>query len=87
MPVCIMQQQASQDTQNEALLTTPFMDYLGSQPTHVKCILRNLMEQDTNPDYQLQALNEGKVMIATDGLVAEKKGYFAVVLYTEEAEL
>eukprot|EP00957_Ditylum_brightwellii_P041918 3174944-Ditylum_brightwellii.AAC.1 len=32
-------------------------------------------------------LNKGKVTVATDGSVAEKKGYFAVVFHTEDKEI
>eukprot|EP00957_Ditylum_brightwellii_P187859 14303363-Ditylum_brightwellii.AAC.1 len=35
-------------------------------------------------DYWIDAINSGEVTIAMDGSVADKKGYFATVLYTTE---
>eukprot|EP00957_Ditylum_brightwellii_P191430 14574472-Ditylum_brightwellii.AAC.1 len=46
-----------------------------------------LIDQDIYPGYLIQALNKGKVTIATAGLVAEKKGYFAVVFHTDDKDI
>eukprot|EP00957_Ditylum_brightwellii_P128001 9761837-Ditylum_brightwellii.AAC.1 len=50
-------------------------------------MLRNLLNQAVDAQYWTAALNDGRVHIATDGLVATKKGYFEVIFHTEERTL
>eukprot|EP00957_Ditylum_brightwellii_P013974 1054500-Ditylum_brightwellii.AAC.1 len=40
--------------------------------------------EDVDVNYWIDTINAGAVTIATDGSVADKKGYFAVVLFTTE---
>jgi hypothetical protein len=60
-----------------------FISYLHTLPEHVQRFLGNLHHQQVNVDYWTTALQQGEVHIATDVLVAGKKGYFAVVFHTE----
>eukprot|EP00957_Ditylum_brightwellii_P199357 15195621-Ditylum_brightwellii.AAC.1 len=57
---------------------TTFGEYIDQQPHHIKCLLGNLHTDDVDLEYWIQAISNGKVTIATDGSVAQKKGYFAV---------
>eukprot|EP00957_Ditylum_brightwellii_P074488 5659951-Ditylum_brightwellii.AAC.1 len=50
----------------------------------VRRLLGNLRVEDMDVNYWITAINAGAVMIATDGSVADKRGYFAVVLFTTE---
>jgi hypothetical protein len=82
-----MQAQAQQQT---ALATTSlpsFAEYIGIQPPHIQRLLGNLHTDNINPDYWIQAITEGTVTIATDGSVAKRKGYFAVVFHTDESTI
>eukprot|EP00957_Ditylum_brightwellii_P067456 5120306-Ditylum_brightwellii.AAC.1 len=55
---------------------TAFISYLHTLPEHVQHFLGNLHHQQVNADYWITALQQGEVHIATNGLVAGKKGYF-----------
>eukprot|EP00957_Ditylum_brightwellii_P020968 1580506-Ditylum_brightwellii.AAC.1 len=50
-------------------------------------MLGNLKAAEVDVDYWIQALNCGNVTIATDGLVAAQRGYFATVLHTDQRQL
>eukprot|EP00957_Ditylum_brightwellii_P134892 10284490-Ditylum_brightwellii.AAC.1 len=54
---------------------TTFVAYIDQQPHHIKCLLGNLHADDVDPEYWIQAISNGKVTIATDGSVAQKKVY------------
>eukprot|EP00957_Ditylum_brightwellii_P204378 15338972-Ditylum_brightwellii.AAC.1 len=64
--------------------TQTFAAFLVKQPHHVQQLLGNLCAEDVDVDYWINAINVGAVTIATDGSVADKKGYFVAVLYTTE---
>eukprot|EP00957_Ditylum_brightwellii_P178174 13570495-Ditylum_brightwellii.AAC.1 len=64
--------------------TQTFAALLVKQLHHVQQLLGNLCTEDVDVDYWINVINAGAVMIATDGSVADKKGYFATVLYTME---
>eukprot|EP00957_Ditylum_brightwellii_P126124 9614785-Ditylum_brightwellii.AAC.1 len=57
---------------------TTFGEYIDQQPHHIKHLLGNLHTDGVDPEYWIQAISDGNVTIATDGSVAQKKGYFAV---------
>eukprot|EP00957_Ditylum_brightwellii_P171687 13070123-Ditylum_brightwellii.AAC.1 len=62
---------------------TTFVAYIDQQPHRIKRLLGNLHADDVDPEYWIQAISNGKVAIATDGSVAQKKVYFAVVFHTD----
>eukprot|EP00957_Ditylum_brightwellii_P145910 11111071-Ditylum_brightwellii.AAC.1 len=62
--------------------TQTFAAFLVKQLHHVQQLLGNLRVEDVDVDYWINAINAGAVMIAKDGSVADKKRYFATVLYT-----
>eukprot|EP00957_Ditylum_brightwellii_P071546 5439548-Ditylum_brightwellii.AAC.1 len=64
-----------------------FFGYIAQQPQHIKWLLGNLNAQNVDPNHWLTAINNVEVMIATDGSVAEQKGYFAVTLHTENEQI
>eukprot|EP00957_Ditylum_brightwellii_P022814 1721008-Ditylum_brightwellii.AAC.1 len=64
-----------------------FSEYLDKQQQHTKQLLGTLLVQDIDPKYWTQALNDGKVTVATDESVAEKKGYFAIIFHTADEEI
>eukprot|EP00957_Ditylum_brightwellii_P203698 15335827-Ditylum_brightwellii.AAC.1 len=86
-PVAIVQQQVELDTNQVTNTYTTFHAYLTTQPHHVKHLLGTLLDNNIDTDYWIKALNDNKVTIATDGSVADKKGYFAVVLHMDKALL
>eukprot|EP00957_Ditylum_brightwellii_P167099 12720621-Ditylum_brightwellii.AAC.1 len=57
--------------------TESFETYLAKQPDQVKRMLSNLKAAEVDVDYWIDALNCRNVTIATDGLVAAQRGYFA----------
>eukprot|EP00957_Ditylum_brightwellii_P019607 1479274-Ditylum_brightwellii.AAC.1 len=64
-----------------------FDNFLSHQPCHVQCLLGNLDTAHINVECLIDAINRGTVTIATDGLVSNKKGYFATILYTGQQQL
>eukprot|EP00957_Ditylum_brightwellii_P119645 9128541-Ditylum_brightwellii.AAC.1 len=50
-------------------------------------MLGNLKSAEVDVDYWIDALNHGNVTIATDGSVAAQRGYFAMVLHTDQQQL
>eukprot|EP00957_Ditylum_brightwellii_P211227 15365920-Ditylum_brightwellii.AAC.2 len=64
-----------------------FTDYMQQLPKHVKCFLGNLHCQQIDVDYRIAALQQGHVHISTDGSVADRKGYHAVVFHTDSQML
>ena len=63
------------------------MAYIDQQPSHIKRLLGNLHADNVDPEYWIQAISNGIVTIATDGSVAQKKGYFAVVFHTDNKSI
>eukprot|EP00957_Ditylum_brightwellii_P026867 2031263-Ditylum_brightwellii.AAC.1 len=61
--------------------------HFNTLPSHIKRTLGNLKTQEVDVDYWLQALQENKVTIASDGSVIRKRGLYAIILYTEERKL
>eukprot|EP00957_Ditylum_brightwellii_P097392 7417936-Ditylum_brightwellii.AAC.1 len=68
-------------------LPTSFAAYINQQPHHIKCLLGNLHADNVGPEYWIQAISDGIVIIAIDGSVAQKKGYFAVVFHTNNKSI
>eukprot|EP00957_Ditylum_brightwellii_P176941 13478026-Ditylum_brightwellii.AAC.2 len=64
-----------------------FQSHFDTVPSHIKGTLGNLKTQEVDVEYWLQALQENKVTIASDGSVKGKMGSYAAILYTEEREL
>eukprot|EP00957_Ditylum_brightwellii_P121223 9244615-Ditylum_brightwellii.AAC.1 len=62
---------------------TNFGGYIDQQLLHIKRLLGSLHTDDVDLEYWIQAISDRKATIATDGSVAQKKGYFAVVFYTD----
>eukprot|EP00957_Ditylum_brightwellii_P172747 13150895-Ditylum_brightwellii.AAC.1 len=60
-----------------------FQEFIAQQPDYVKRLLGTLQAEQIDPSFWIQALNNDKVMIATNGSVAHMKGYFAVVFHTD----
>eukprot|EP00957_Ditylum_brightwellii_P006312 478922-Ditylum_brightwellii.AAC.1 len=52
-----------------------------------KVSLAIFITKQVNADYWITALQQGEVHIATNGSVAGKKGYFAIVFHTEHEML
>eukprot|EP00957_Ditylum_brightwellii_P051860 3932809-Ditylum_brightwellii.AAC.1 len=64
-----------------------FKEYIGAQPDHMKQILGNVQAAEVNSECWIDTLNRGLVTIATDGSVANQKGYYATVMYTDKKQL
>eukprot|EP00957_Ditylum_brightwellii_P107260 8184158-Ditylum_brightwellii.AAC.1 len=64
-----------------------FAAFLVKQQHHLQQLLGNLCAEAVDVDYWINTINAGAVTIATDGSVAEKKGYFATVFYTTERSI
>eukprot|EP00957_Ditylum_brightwellii_P201907 15327747-Ditylum_brightwellii.AAC.1 len=47
----------------------------------------NLQEAEVDAEYWIDALNKGLVTIATDGSVADQKGYCVTVMHTDQKQL
>eukprot|EP00957_Ditylum_brightwellii_P189893 14456438-Ditylum_brightwellii.AAC.1 len=64
-----------------------FYSYVTNLLDHIKRTLDNLLDQQINAEYWMTHLQEGNVSIASNGSVATKKGYNAVVFHTETETL
>eukprot|EP00957_Ditylum_brightwellii_P113565 8658882-Ditylum_brightwellii.AAC.1 len=64
-----------------------FLEYISTLPVHVQCFMGNLQQQEIDLNYWQAALRCRDVHIATDGSVAQKRGYYAVVLHTDDKVL
>eukprot|EP00957_Ditylum_brightwellii_P068611 5209168-Ditylum_brightwellii.AAC.1 len=64
-----------------------FLEYIAQQPQHIKQLLGTLNAQNVDPNHWLTTINNGEVKIATNGFVAEQKGYFDVILHTENEQI
>eukprot|EP00957_Ditylum_brightwellii_P092879 7071039-Ditylum_brightwellii.AAC.1 len=60
-----------------------FSVYIEKQPAHIKQLSGTLQASEVDVDYWIGALNNGSATIATDGSVADQKGYFATVFHTD----
>eukprot|EP00957_Ditylum_brightwellii_P164416 12517056-Ditylum_brightwellii.AAC.2 len=54
-----------------------FFGCIAQQPLRIKWLLGKLNAQNVDPNHWLTAINNREVTFATDGSVAEQKGYFA----------
>eukprot|EP00957_Ditylum_brightwellii_P065527 4970613-Ditylum_brightwellii.AAC.1 len=77
------QEQIRLQTENAVESPNTFQDYIRNQPVHVRHLLGTLQAENVDPEYWVQALNEGQVTIATDGSVTHEKGYFVVMFHTD----
>eukprot|EP00957_Ditylum_brightwellii_P081974 6233655-Ditylum_brightwellii.AAC.2 len=68
-------------------MSQSFQLHFDTFPSHIKCTLSNINTQAVDIEYWLQALQENKVTIASDGSVKEKMGLYGVILHTNEREL
>eukprot|EP00957_Ditylum_brightwellii_P032147 2437621-Ditylum_brightwellii.AAC.1 len=68
-------------------MSQSFQLHFDTLPSHIKRTLGNLNTQAVDVEYWLQALQENKVTIASDGSIKEKMGLYAVILHTDEREL
>eukprot|EP00957_Ditylum_brightwellii_P035264 2674672-Ditylum_brightwellii.AAC.1 len=64
-----------------------FNKYIAVQLDHVKRILGYLQAAEVDIEYWIDVLNKGLVTIATDGSVANWKGYYATVMHTDQKQL
>eukprot|EP00957_Ditylum_brightwellii_P183840 14003475-Ditylum_brightwellii.AAC.1 len=64
-----------------------FDNFLAHQPAHVRRVFGNLDAAHINVEYWIDALNKDTVTIATNGSVLDLKGYFAIVLHTNQRQL
>eukprot|EP00957_Ditylum_brightwellii_P172683 13145550-Ditylum_brightwellii.AAC.1 len=86
-PVTIMQETVAAQTAAAETSQESFLEYIAHQLQHIKWLLGALHAQNVDPNYWLTTTNNGKVTIATDGSVVEQKGYFAVILHTENKKI
>eukprot|EP00957_Ditylum_brightwellii_P117608 8969658-Ditylum_brightwellii.AAC.1 len=63
-----------------------YIGFVKQLPEHVKTILGNFQEQDIDPIFWIPELNKGNVKIATDGLVCQGKGSYAIILPNGDKE-
>eukprot|EP00957_Ditylum_brightwellii_P020363 1536614-Ditylum_brightwellii.AAC.1 len=63
-----------------------FLEYITTLSEHIQRFMGNLQQQEIDLDYWQAALYRGDVHIATDGFVAQKRGYYAVVFYTGDKD-
>jgi hypothetical protein len=70
-------------TETAAPISDTFHSYVTNLPDHIKRTLGNLLDQQIQAEYWMTQLQEGTVSIASDGSVATKRGYYAVVFHTE----
>eukprot|EP00957_Ditylum_brightwellii_P193662 14747618-Ditylum_brightwellii.AAC.1 len=61
-----------------------FVEYIAAQLDYVQWILGTLQAAEVDTVCWIDALNKGLVTIATDGLVANQKGYYAMVMHTDQ---
>eukprot|EP00957_Ditylum_brightwellii_P090566 6897145-Ditylum_brightwellii.AAC.1 len=83
---------ARADQLNTTIVTTKsnpqtFETFLRGLPAHVRQLLGNLKTEEVNVGYWIEVINTGIVTIATNGSVADRRGYFATVLHTEEKSI
>eukprot|EP00957_Ditylum_brightwellii_P160022 12180902-Ditylum_brightwellii.AAC.1 len=64
-----------------------FETFLSRLPAHVRQLLGNLKIKYVDVGYWIEAINTGIVTIVIDGSVADRKGYFAMVLHTEKKSI
>eukprot|EP00957_Ditylum_brightwellii_P114151 8702347-Ditylum_brightwellii.AAC.1 len=64
-----------------------FEEYIAVQPDHVKRVLGTLQAAEVDTEYWIDALNKGLATIAMDGSVANWKGYYAIVMHTDQKQL
>eukprot|EP00957_Ditylum_brightwellii_P118046 9002786-Ditylum_brightwellii.AAC.1 len=64
-----------------------FEEYIAVQLDHVKWILGTLQVAEVDAEYWIDALNKGLVTITMDGYVANRKGYYATVMHTDQKQL
>eukprot|EP00957_Ditylum_brightwellii_P094535 7199034-Ditylum_brightwellii.AAC.1 len=69
---------AQEQTAPAAESSISFVAYIDQQPYHIKRLLGNLHADNVDPEYWIQAISDEIVTVATDGSMAQKKGYFAV---------
>jgi hypothetical protein len=79
----ILQEQIRAQTEQAASCQGTLHKFIANQPDHIKWLLETLQSEQIDPSFWIQALNNGKVIITTNGSDAHRKGYFAVVLHTE----
>eukprot|EP00957_Ditylum_brightwellii_P060743 4611871-Ditylum_brightwellii.AAC.1 len=83
---------ASADQLNTNIVTTGsnpqmFDTFLRGLPAHVRQLLGNFKTEEVDVGYWIEAINTGIATIAIDGSVADRRGYFATVLHTEEKSI
>eukprot|EP00957_Ditylum_brightwellii_P043864 3326131-Ditylum_brightwellii.AAC.1 len=86
-PLTVAQEAVAAGMMEVTLTNGTFEEYIAAQPDHVKRILGNLQVAEVNAEYWIDALNKGLVTIATDGSVANQKGYYATILHTDQKQL
>ena len=64
-----------------------FSNYVNDLPPHVHRILATLKAKEIDTDYLANALNSGKVTIATDGSVRGGNGSYTILLNTSNKSL
>eukprot|EP00957_Ditylum_brightwellii_P090784 6913323-Ditylum_brightwellii.AAC.1 len=82
-----MQETVAAQTAAAATSQESFFGYIAHQAQLIKWLLGTLTAQNVDPNHWLTAINSGKVTTATDGSVAEQKGYFAMILHTENEQI
>eukprot|EP00957_Ditylum_brightwellii_P071772 5455469-Ditylum_brightwellii.AAC.1 len=80
-------QTSVENQQIQTTNTASFSEYIATQPAHVQCLLGNLQTTEVDVDYWISAINARAAMIATNSSAADRNGFFATVLHTEEQTL
>eukprot|EP00957_Ditylum_brightwellii_P090097 6861360-Ditylum_brightwellii.AAC.2 len=86
-PLTVAQETVAAGMTEVMLTNVTFKDYIAAQLDHVKWILGNLQAAEVGAKYWIDALNKGLVTIATDGSVANQKGYCATFMHTDQKQL
>eukprot|EP00957_Ditylum_brightwellii_P206565 15349026-Ditylum_brightwellii.AAC.1 len=75
------------DAQNNSIYWQSFSLYLESLNPTIQRLLGNLADQEVDVDFWIAALQSGIVVAASDGLVKDGKGTYAVIFKAGEKEL
>eukprot|EP00957_Ditylum_brightwellii_P038863 2937526-Ditylum_brightwellii.AAC.1 len=78
-----LQDQIRAQTKQAASSQGTFQEFIVMQPDSIKWLLGTLHAEQIDPFFWIQALNDDKVMIVTDGSETHRKGYFALVFHID----
>eukprot|EP00957_Ditylum_brightwellii_P145989 11117013-Ditylum_brightwellii.AAC.3 len=79
-PLAQLQQQLENEAEEASQTDSTLKEYVKQQPGHAQRLLGTLKADEIDTTYWIDAINDNKVTITTNGSVAENRGYFATVL-------